>query len=126
MDGERDEAVESVGTADGEAWREAVRALAREPLPGKLREALVEVGAQGRRLRLAVDAYNARLDRLWADPEEMNRPARLLLDWPEAVEREDARRAWESAKQVVASFAQAWVEGTRAGTAEALGEGSGP
>lgn len=114
MDGERDEAVESVGRG-GEAWREAMRALAREPLPQRLREALVEVGAQGRRLRVAVDAYNARLDHLWNDPEGMNQPARMVLDWPEHVEREEARRAWESAKQILASYAVAWVEGKPAG-----------
>jgi hypothetical protein len=115
VDGERDEAVESAAAGEAMHWREAVRALAQEPLPQRLRLALAELGAQGHRLGGAVEAYNARLERLWDDPAEILQPARMCREWPEFGEREEARRAYESAKDVLCSLARSWVEGRARG-----------
>lgn len=112
----RERAVEDAARSEGWNWRAAVKALASEPLPPRLRAALVELGAQGHRFHLAVGAYNARLERLWDSEEEMAQPVRNCRDWPEHAERAEAREAYEEAKLSVAVLARAWVEGSPGGS----------
>ena len=92
-------------------WREAVRVLAGEPLPPKLRTALVELGAQGHRVEVAVAAYRTRLLVAMVDAEEREAPVLACRGWAEYGEREEALAAYGEVRRAVAVMAQAWVEG---------------
>ena len=115
MDGDRDEAVKSAASLRAWNWREAVALLAREPLPEKLRRTLAELGAQGHRLRLAVEAYDARVVRSIGDPVDRDLPALACRAWPEYLERAEALAAYGDAREAVAVLARAWVEGAPPG-----------
>lgn len=109
----READVEAVAKGDGREfnWRSAMRALSSEPLPPRLRTALVELGVHGHRLHVAVGAYGARTVRMMADPEERELPVRSCRDWPEHAERAEALRSYEEAREAVAAMARAWVDG---------------
>lgn len=113
----RDTDVEAVARgADehGHNWRAALRSLASEPLPPKLRRALVELGVYGYRLRGAVRAYDARVLRSMRDPEEREQPVSACRAWLESAEREAALRAYTEAREAVSAMSRAWVEGLTA------------
>lgn len=109
----READVEAVAKGDGREfnWRSAMRALSSEPLPPRLRTALVELGVHGHRLHVAVGAYGVRVTRAMNDPEERELPCRTHRDWPEHAERAEALRSYEEAREAVAAMARAWVEG---------------